>query len=464
MKKFLFFLLLTSCVVGPNYRRPLLDIPEDYMYERDDAEDTLNTKWWQKFQDPVLEDLIQEALANNKDLKIAEANIIAALGILMQVRAELFPQIGYLGEASRERLSQKTVPPLGLGVKNPANNFELLSTLSWDLDLFGRIKRLTEAAAANVIGKEEAYSFVILSLVTAVANTYIELRGLDEQLRISKRTLEAYEAAVRYFETQFQYGQVSKIVVAQSQTQYELAAAAIPEIEMQIVQVENALSILLGSNPKHIPRGKTIDELHFPDVPCSIPSQVLRNRPDIRQKEQDLIAANALIGAAIALYFPDITLTGNYGGASEQLKDLFIGPAKMWNYTGTLIGPIFTFGLIAGKVQEARGDRDATLFDYQLAIQQAFAEVENALSSYTLLKSEVAAKERLVKAAGEYEYLALLQYEGGYSPYFVVLQAEQQLFPSELSLVQTKVLLFNSLVNIYQAMGGGWVDIAEDSS
>ena len=249
--------------------------------------------------------------------------------------------------------------------------------------------------------------------------------------------------------------------VEQARTQYETAAATIPQIENQIVQTENAISILLGRNPGPMPRGKSIYELAIPAVPAGLPSELLERRPDILQAEQNLIAANAQIGAARALYFPTISLTGNYGVSSSELANLFKGPAETWSYAGSIIGPIFTAGAISGQVRQAEAARQAALLSYQASIQSAFADVENALVAREKLAEQLDAQGRLVKAAKEYERLAWLQYNGGYTPYFTVLQAQQQLFPAELNRVQTRASLFISLVNIYKAMGGGWVNEAD---
>jgi multidrug efflux system outer membrane protein len=280
---------------------------------------------------------------------------------------------------------------------------------------------------------------------------------LDEQLRISKQTLAAYAETVRIFELQHQYGVVSRMTVEQARSQYETAAAAIPGIESQIAQTQNAICILLGRNPGPVERGKSITELTMPAVPEGVPSQVLERRPDILQSEQQLIAANAQIGAARALYFPTITLTGYYGGASSDLSNLFNGPARVWSYGGSVTGPIFAGGAIWGQVFQAEAGQRAALLNYQAVIQSAFSDVENSLIANQKLIEQIRSQERLVRASGEYARLSRLQYNGGYVPYSTVLQADQQLFPSELSLAQTRAAVFSSFVAIYQAMGGGWV-------
>lgn len=455
------FVFLTGCMVGPTYHRPCMEIPNSYYFEEKDARGSIDVSWWEQFNDPVLVDLISESLANNNDVKIAAGNIEQALGVLIQVKSQLFPQIGYSFLGNRQRLSKTTAMPVPITVPNPQTLYEGVGTLSWEIDLWGRIRRLTESARAQFFATYEARREVILTLVASVANAYLTLLGLDQQLIIAKRTQQSYLDAVNYFELQFNHGQVSQMTVASAKTQYEIAASQIPAIELQIVQTQNALSILLGRNPGPVTRGKSILTIEMPLVPAGIPSMILEQRPDVLQAEQELAAANAQIGAAKALYFPAITLTGDYGGASEVLKNLFIGPSKVWSYTGTAIGPIFTFGAILGQVIQAEGETHSALFNYKQTVIQAFADVENALAAHQLLAVQLESQTRLVEAASDYTRLSKLQYDGGYSPYFVVIQAQQQLFPAELSWVQTRVQLFSSMVNIYQAMGGGWVLTAE---
>jgi len=449
-------LLVTGCMVGPDYVRPVVEVPSAFRYEDRDARAAANTEWWNQFEDPVLDALISEALANNKNLKIAVANIERAAAVLMEARSPLYPQIGYGGSAARERASEAGSVPVPRVVPNPQSAYQTLASASWEIDLWGRIRRLSESAQAELLATEEAWHGVILSLVASVAGNYIQLLGLDEQLVVAKRTLATYAESVRLFEVRFKYGQVSRMTVEQARSQYETAAVGIPQIESQIAQTENALSILLGRNPGPVPRGKTIYQLAVPAVPAGLPSEVLTNRPDIRQAEQNLIAANAQIGAVKALYFPTISLTGAFGYASADLSDLFKSPARVWSYAGSFAGPIFTGGAVTSQVKQTEAARKAVLFSYELAIQSAFADAESSLVSRGKLAEQVQAQERLVRANREYVRLARLQFEGGYSPYSTVLQAEQQLFPSEINYAQYRTSLFISLVNIYKAMGGGW--------
>ena len=453
--------LFGGCMVGPDYERPRLDVPAAFQYEDSEARQTANINWWKEFQDPVLDQLIAEALADNRNVKIAAANIEQAAAVLTQARAPLFPQIGYTGKDARERISENSISPYSSLLQNPHSSYQAFANVSWEIDLWGRIRRLSESAQATLLATEEARRGVILTLVSSVAGDYLQLLGLDDQLRIAKETLDTYAQSVKLFELRFKYGQVSQMTVEQARSQYETAAAQIPQIESQIAQLENAISILLGRNPGPVERGKTLLQLQLPPVPAGLPSDLLVNRPDIRQAEQNLISANAQIGAAKALYFPTISLTGALGFASSDLTSLFQGPARIWSYAGSITGPIFTAGAIQGQVKEAEAVQKAALLNYEQTVQNSFADVENALVARKKLVDQIQAQERLVKANREYERLARLQYEGGYSPYSTVLQAEQQLFPSELNYAQYRAALFNALVNIYKAMGGGWITDAE---
>jgi outer membrane protein, multidrug efflux system len=454
--------ILAGCMVGPDYVKPKVDAPSAYIYEPKQTAETANTEWWQQFGDPVLDKLIADSLASNKNVKIAAANVEQAAGVLTQTRSPLYPQVNYQGDAARQRQSQNTAIPAGS--PNPANNYQVLAGATWEIDLWGRVRRLTEAAQANLLATEEARRGVILSLVAAVGTSYLQLRGLDEQLVISKRTLDTYSQSLKYFELKFKYGQISQMNVEQVKVQYQTAAAQIPLIKIQIAQLENAISILLGNNPGPIPRGKSLRELALPEVPAGLPSQLLERRPDLLQAEQQLIAANAQIGAAKAQYYPSISLTAAFGVASSQLDNLFKGPAQVWNYGGSIIGPIFTGGAISGQVAQATAGQKAALLSYEAAIQSAFADVENALVSREQLAEQIVAQEALVQALREYSRFANLQYNGGYAPYTDVLQAEQQLFPAELNLAAARTGLLSSVVRIYQATGGGWVDIAQKTA
>jgi multidrug efflux system outer membrane protein len=449
-------ILLSSCTLSPDYQRPDVEIPAAYRFDSVAVATTANTVWWQQFGDPVLDDLIASALANNYNVQIAAANVAQAIGIVTQTRSALFPQVGYTASGEKVRY-----PAAVSDFPLPQETYQALLSASWELDLWGRIQSLSQATQANMLATEEARRGVILTLVSSVATSYITLRGLDKQLDINRRTLDTYGESVRLYELQFKYGQTSQMTVAQTQSQYEVAAAQIPQIESQIYQQENILSVLLGRNPGPIPRGKPIAQLSSPVVPSELPSELLERRPDLVQAEQVLIGANAQIGAAKALYFPTISLTGAFGSTSSSLSDLFKGSAKSWNYAGQVVGPIFTFGAVSGQVAQAEASQQAALASYKLAVQSAFADVDNALVVNLKIGEQLAAQRRLVAALADYERLAKLQYDAGYVPYSTVLQAQQTLFPAELTLAALSASALNSSADIYKAMGGGWIDEAD---
>jgi multidrug efflux system outer membrane protein len=452
---------LAGCTLGPDYKRPQVAAPAAFQYEPKDAAATADTLWWKQFQDPVLEQLIDEALLHNTNVQIAAANVEQAAAVLTQTRSQLFPTIGYSAGGQRERTREPAVAALIPNYPNPASAYQAALQASWEIDLWGRIRRQSEAAYANVLATDEARRGVILSLVAQVANSYLQLRGLDAQLDVAKKTLQTYKESVDLFTLQFQYGQVSMMNVAQAQSQYETAAAQIPLIESQIAQNQNSLAVLIGRDPGPILRGKSVYDLRLPQVPAGVPSALLERRPDLLQSEQQLIAANAQIGAAKALYFPTISLTGAYGNASSDLSKLFSGPARVWSYAGSLAGPIFTFGAVSGQVAQAEAAQTSALLSYQLSIRNAFADVDNALVAHQKLQEQLDAQVKLVAALQQYTELARLQYDGGYTSYSTVLQAEQALFPAQLNLASIRAQVFASAVNIYKAMGGGWVTQAD---
>lgn len=450
---------LFGCTVGPDYQRPAIDMPAHYRHQQKSVLHANDITWWKQFHDPVLDQLIAEALAYNRDVKIAAANVEQAAGILMTTRAQFFPQITYNANGTKSEISQNIATPEPS--PNPYNNFQALAGVNWEIDLWGKIRRQTEAARANLFATEEAKRGVILSLVTEVGAAYIQLRALDAQLIISKKTLKSYQDSLKLFTLQHQYGQVSLVNVEQARSQYETAAAAIPQIQVQIVETENALSVLLGRNPGTIPRGRKLSALVLPNIPAGLPAKLLMQRPDILQAEQNLIAANAQIGATQALYFPDLSLTGSYGRASEVLSNLLSGGNKTWSYGGSVLGPIFTAGAIQGEVNQAKAATRAALLNYEQTIQKALADVDNALNSRYQFQKKLASQLRLVASYKNYKMLARHKYDEGYSPYLEVLFAESQLYPAELNTEQTKAALLISAINVYKAMGGSWVLEAE---
>jgi outer membrane protein, multidrug efflux system len=453
-------LSLCGCLLGPNYERPAVDAPPAFRFAEPDAKDLVNTAWWEQFQDPALNQLIATALADSKDVKIAAARVEQFLGQFVTTRSQLFPQVGSGFQGQRERVPLGTTQ-LPAGVGPVFNQFQVTLSASWEIDFFGKLRRETEAARANLLASEEGRRATILTLVASVATTYVNLLSLDRQLQIAKSTTESRAESVHVFELRFAGGQVAQMQLAQSQSEYEASLAAIPQIELQIAQQEDALSILLGHNPGPIVRDRELDDLALPAVPAGLPSDLLERRPDLRQAEQNLIAANAQIGAARALYFPSISLTGLLGTASPQFSSLFTGPARVWSYAGAVSLPIFTAGSISGQVKQAEAQQQQALFEYQKAIQVSFQEVADALVSLQKTRDQLVVQGREVDALRTYSHLARLRYEGGYTSYIEVLDAERSLFNAQLTYAQTQGVVFTSTVSLYQAMGGGWVTDAE---
>jgi outer membrane protein, multidrug efflux system len=454
---FLLALILSGCMVGPDYRRPAVETPASWRFEEKEAREIGNAAWWEQFNDPVLNGLIQTALKENKDVMIATARVEQYVGLYGITRAALFPQAGAGINAGRSRVTDNGATPLTTATINPADSYFATVYTSWEIDLWGQLRRAKEASRADLLSQEEGRKGVILILVTSVASAYVNLRDLDKQLEIAKRTVQSRKESYDLFQLRFQGGVISELELSQVKSNYEQALATIPFLEKTIAQQENALSVLLGRNPGSIPRGKGIDDLVLPAVPTGLPSELLAKRPDIRQAEQTLIAANARIGVARSLYFPTISLTGTYGFASADLSTLFKGPSRAWSWNVPVNVPIFTAGAIAGQVQAAEAIQRQALIQYQQSIQTAFREVEDALIDQRRSREQLDIQTRHVESLRTYARFARLRFENGYTSYIEVLDAERSLFDAELARAQTAGVLFQSLVNLYKAMGGGWV-------
>lgn len=452
-----FILLITGCAVGPDYRRPDIQTPTQWRFEDQEARTLINARWWEQFNDPVLNGLIETALKENKDVLIAAARIEEYSGRYAATRGDLFPQAQAAGSATRQRSTEAGTSPWPPGVNNPYPTYQTTLNASWEMDLWGKLRRGTEAARADLLSRENAHRAVLLSLTANVANAYINLRDYDRQLDIAKETLKTREASLEIYKLRFDAGVISELELSQMRSEYENTRATIPQIEKSISQQENALNLLLGRNPGPVARGLTIDKLNFPHVPEGLPSELLERRPDIRQAEQDLIAANARIGVAKAAYFPTISLTGTLGAASADLSNLFTGPAYIWNAGASVTVPIFTAGRTWGQVKASEALQKQALLTYQKTIQTAFREVEDSLVDQNRTRAKLEALFNQLTAVRNYRNLALLRYENGYSSNLEVLDAERNLFNIELSCIQTRGGLFNAFINLYKAMGGGWV-------
>jgi multidrug efflux system outer membrane protein len=457
----LLLLCLYGCTVGPDYVRPAVDTPEKWRIDYSAAAHASNLRWWEQFNDPVLDTLIDTALRENKDVRIAAARVMEFAARVDIARSGFYPQIGYNGQASRNRASRQSFGGVPSGSDRDYNDYSASLSAGWEIDLWGRIRRSTQAARAELLAQQENRRSVILSLVSSVATSYVTLRQFDRQLEIARETLDTRAQSLRLFQLKFKAGVISDLELAQVKVEYEQAAAAIPPIERQIALTENALSVLLGHNPGPIPRGKSIDALIQPPVPAGIPSSLLERRPDIRAAEQTLVAANARIGVARAQYFPTISLTGLFGYVSDELDNLLKNSANVWSAGGNALGPIFTGGAISGQVRASEAVERQALVGYLQTVQGAFRDVDDALVSVQKTREQLAAEGRRVQALGDYARLAQVRYDEGYASYIEVLDAQRSLFDAQLQYVGIQANVYASLVDSYKAMGGGWIIKAE---
>jgi multidrug efflux system outer membrane protein len=454
-------LALSGCLLGPDYERPPVATPKDWRFPITKAVvNAANTRWWQQFQDPVLDRLIQVALQENKDVLIAAARVQQFLGRYVVTRADQFPQAAGSALALREKRTTETKPPVAPQY-DKAWTYQGILQASYAIDLWGRYRRATEAARAELLASEEARRTVILSLVSAVADSYIRLRTLDRQLQLARLTLDSRREWLRIIKLRYEAGIVSLMEVSQAQSDYESVASTIPDFERQIAREEDNLSILLGRNPGPIRRGRSLDELMLPVVPAGLPSLLLEQRPDVRLAEQQLIAANANIGVAKALFFPSISLTATLGTVSATLSNLFTQNATIWQLGGDLVQPIFQGGALVGNLQIAEAAQQEALYNYLRTVQGAFRDVNDALIDHQKTQEQLDVQARQVQALQDYQRLARLRYDNGYVSYLEVLIADSQLFNAEITFTDSQGRVFQSLVGIYNSLGGGWVDIAE---
>ena len=450
-------LICTGCAVGPKYKRPTLTVPEGYRGLAPNAGQQTSAsladeKWWTVFQDPQLQQLIRTALVQNYDVRIAATRILQAQAILGITRADQYPTITGGASTTNARAQRTKVLP---EFESSANEVNL--SLVWELDFWGKFRRATEAARASLLATEWGKRAVISSLVSNVATAYFQLRELDLELEISKRTLDSRKQSLNLVEIRARGGVTALIDVRQSEQLVYTAAGSIPDLERRIEQQENFLSVLLGNNPGPITRGKSLVENSvLPTVPAGLPSSLLEKRPDIQATEQQLVAANARIGVAKAAYFPQITLTAIAGYQSPALTDLFTGPAGFWNFGGQLLQPIFTGGRIRSNVRLTEAQQQEAVLFYQSTIQQAFREVSDSLIAYRKDQEFRQQQELLAVAAEDTVRLANVRYSGGVSSYLEVLDSDTRYFDAQLALAQAQLNERLALVQLYNALGGGW--------
>jgi outer membrane protein, multidrug efflux system len=462
---------MNACSVGPNYKRPAANVPSTYRGalapEAAASESTPpnaatvggsasisigEEKWWEVFQDQELQGLIRTALKNNYDVRIAATRVLEAQAQLGITRADQLPSVSAGGNVTSVR-NPKVGPIPGYEITQG----QVSASVSWNADFWGRYRRATEAARAILLANQWAQKEVMASLVANVASSYFQLRELDLALEISKRTLGSRQDSLDLTKTLEQHGINSLLDVRQSEQLVYTAAAEIPDLERQIAQEENAISILLGNNPGDVPRGlKLTEQPHAPEVPVGLPSSLLERRPDIRQAEENLVAANAQIGVARAAYFPQISLTGTAGYESAALSNLFTGPAGLWTLVGSVTQPIFQGGRLKSDVRLAEAQHEQLLLTYQQAIQGAFRDVSNALIACRKFREFRIQQQHLVESAQDAARLSQTRFKAGATDYLEVLTNETNSFSAELALAQAQGSELNALVQLYQALGGGW--------
>ena len=451
-------ILCSGCAAGPNYKRPAVSVPGTYRgLTPEEAAKTQSAsigdqKWWDIFQDEQLRSLIRTALQQNYDVRIAASRVLAARAQLGIVRSDQFPNVAAGAAIGDARTARSAFLP---AFERSTGQVDVSAV--WELDFWGKYRRATEAARASLLASEWARQEVLATLVANMSHAYFQLRALDRELEISKRTLTSRQESLRLTRILADRGSTSMLDVRQAEQLVFTAAAEIPALEQEIEQQENLISILLGKNPADVARGqKLTEQAQPPEVPPGLTSSLLERRPDIREAEQQLVAANAQIGVARAAYFPQISLSGSGGFQSAALTSLFSGPAGSWNFGASLTQPIFTAGRIRSNVRFAQAQQQTALLFYQQTIQGAFRGVSDALIAYRKSREFRAQEELLFQSAQDSARLSHMRYTGGVTGYLEVLTNETNAFSAELGLVQAQLNELLALVQLYEALGGGW--------
>jgi NodT family efflux transporter outer membrane factor (OMF) lipoprotein len=453
-----------GCTVGPNYTRPKTSVPAAFRAPAPlppaEAASIADLKWFDVFKDEKLQELVRMALQQNYDLRIAVTRVQEAEASLGIVRSNQFPSFGGSGSVEINRLSRDgatPLPPQFLSSQNRNFGSATLQLLSFEIDIWGKLRRATEAARANLLSADETRKAVVTTLVSDVATSYLTMRELDYALEISQETLKSRENSLDLTKSR-QTGGVSTLLdLRQAEQLVYTAAETIPTIQQQIEQTENRITLLLGENPGSVARGRRFTEQNLPpEVPAGMPSSLLERRPDIRAAEQDLIAANAQIGVARAAYFPEVSLSGFLGGQSTQLSSLFSGPHSAWSLVPQVTQPIFTAGRLKSNVRLAQAEREQALTQYQKTIQTAFTEVSDALIAHQRVRESREKQQALVSALEDRKRLAYLRYRGGVDTQLNALDADRDLFQAQLDLAQIQLQDTLTVVQLYKALGGGW--------
>src|SRR6202046_461820 len=455
---------MTGCTVGPNYHRPSVQVPENFRapdpLPAPQATSLADLKWWEVFKDEKLQDLIRSALVANYDLRDAVVRVEEARANLGVTRSNQFPQVGASGDVQINRLSRDGQTPLPVSFLPSQNrNFgeATLNLLSFEVDIWGRLRRATEAARASMLSAEQNRKAVVVTLVSDVATAYLHLRELDYEFEISHDTLATRKDSLTLTISRQTGGVATLLDLRQAEQLVDTAEQTIPDIQQQIEQTENQITLLLGQNPGGIIRGRDFMRQELPpEVPAGLPSALLERRPDILAAEQNLVAANANIGVAKAAYFPQISLSGFLGGQSTQLSTLFNGPHSPWSFVPQISQPIFTAGRLKSTVNLAKAQRDDALIQYEKTIQTAFTDVSNALIAHQRVRESRLKQEALVQTLEDRKRLAYVRYRGGVDTQLNALDADRDLFQAQLSLAEIRLNELLSVVQLYKALGGGW--------
>jgi multidrug efflux system outer membrane protein len=445
--------LLAGCAVGPNYKRPAIAAPGEVRGKTGPAQaaSLADSPWWEIFQDKTLQGLIDEALKNGYDVRVAAARVEEARANAGIARSDFYPQIGYSAQWSRARESGFLAPGVGTLSLHDVN-----LGLSWELDLWGRIRRSSESALAQYLATEEARRGVLLSLVAETATDYFALRQLDLRLEIARRTQDAFQETYDLFNRRFEAGMASSLETASAEASLAVVAAVVPQLESQIVAQENAIDLLIGRHPGPIARGAVLNDQYLPpEVPAGLPSELLERRPDLLEAEQQLVSANANVGVATANFFPTISLTGAFGGVSTEVSDLFVA-GKTWSIAAGLTGPLFQGLRLKNRYDARVAQWEGARALYEKAVTNAFTEVSSAVVAHQKLADAEKELTRAVAAFRQAVTLSNQRYISGFAGYLDVLQAEQNLFPAENALAQLRFTRLANFVQLYKALGGGW--------
>ena len=448
------FISLTGCALGPDFKKPVIKTPEHYKFDTLKDDSRIDLKWWELFDDPVLESLVTIALNENKDIRIAAGRIEEARASLGFTKADIYPRLDIEAGASRGTFAGRTK------TESTNNNFYIAPVLSWEIDFWGKFRRANEAAMAELMASGYSLRIVQISLISEVVSTYFLLLDYNHRLEISENTLDSRLYSLDIIQKRFDRGIIPEIDVNQSQIQKEIAAASIPIYERLIFKTENALSILLGRLPCEIETGIDLSQIIPPEIPAGLPSSLLQRRPDIVQAEYLLQAQNAKIGIAQAMRLPAITLTGILGVASDELSSL-TSDGSAWSISGGLFGPLFNFNKNVLRVVIEKEKTKQALYNYENTVLRAFREVEDALVEVRTYKKQITAVEKKFKAAKNAAALSVLRYDKGVVSYLEVLDTQRTLFSVELELSELIRNYHNAYVKLYKALGGGWISKEE---